>query len=349
MTRDGHHHAGTRPPPGARFVTGGSLFEEWATNVRIGTGPILYQHAFPFPEIGPGLVTLIGGPPGSGKTTICNQIGVEMLRFNPDLRILFCNCEMSPAALMDKTLARISGVDAEDVRHRRLGPEHDERIAAAMATIGQFVDRMGFLSAPFDIRNVAASADAMGADAIVLDYVQRFTIPADDSEARHRLNRVMDYLRQVASAGVAVLVISAVGRSRDRAGRSSYASEGLSLASFRDSSELEFGADDALILAPIDADDPETMRLSHFKARHGMQVTQDFVFDRRVQSFSLVTPVESAPHPSAAPPHRRSSLQSEIRLLWESSSAASDVPMDETNEQNSPPDPGPEPDAGFDV
>ena len=179
-----------------------------------------------------------------------------------------------------------------------------------------------------------ATADATGADVIVIDYIQRFTIPSDDSEARHRVNRMMDYLRRFASAGVAVVVISAVGRSRDRAGRSSYASEGLSLASFRESSELEFGADDALILAPVDVDDPEVVRLAHLKARHGMQVTQDLMFDRRVQSFSLIDPAPVAPSTPSVAPRRRTSLAAEIRLLWESSAPAADDASGEAGSQS---------------
>jgi replicative DNA helicase len=216
----------------------------------------------------------------------------------------------------------LSGIDAHDIRHRRLGEQHAERLQTATATIAEIIDRMAFLSAPFDIRNVAASADTVEADVLVIDYIQRFTIPTDDSEARHRLNRTMDYLRQFASAGVAVIVISAIGRSRDKAGRSSYASEGLSLASYRDSSELEFGADDAMILAPIDPDDPENLRLSHLKARHGMQVTQDLFFDRRVQSFTLLDPPQGALTASSSHPPRRGSLASEIRVLWETSEPA---------------------------
>ena len=333
MTRD-------RQPPfvssasGARFITGESLFAEWSDNVHSGSGPVLYRHAFPFPEIGPGLVTMIGGAPAAGKTTFSMQMGVEMVRFNPEIRLLICNCEMTPAALMDKTLSRLSGIDAHDVRHRRFGEEHADRLAAALATIETFVDRIAFMTAPFDIRNVAATADATGADVIVIDYIQRFTIPSDDSEARHRVNRMMDYLRRFASAGVAVVVISAVGRSRDRAGRSSYASEGLSLASFRESSELEFGADDALILAPVDVDDPEVVRLAHLKARHGMQVTQDLMFDRRVQSFSLIDPAPVAPPTPSVAPRRRTSLAAEIRLLWESSDPAADDASREAGSQS---------------
>lgn len=334
MTRDRN-----RPVPpsgsGGRFVTGESLFAEWFENVHSGRGPVLYKHAFPFPEIGPGLVTMIGGAPAAGKTTFSMQLGVEMVRFNPELRLLVCNCEMTPAALMDKTLSRLSGINADDVRHRRFGAEHADRLAAALATIEGFISRIAFMAAPFDIHNVAASADAVAADVIVIDYIQRFTIPSDDSESRHRVNRMMDYLRRFASAGVAVVVISAVGRTRDRWGRSSYASDGLSLASFRESSELEFGADDALILAPADPDTPDQVRLAHLKARHGMQVTQDFVFDRYVQSFSLIDPIAETHAGLAITPRRRTSLAAEIRLLWEASDPAPDKAADETEDDSS--------------
>jgi hypothetical protein len=55
----------------------------------------------------------------------------------------------------------------------------------------------------------------------------------------------MSYLRQFADADVAMLVVSAVSRAKDAKGRSSYSGEGLNLASFRESSEREFGCDDA--------------------------------------------------------------------------------------------------------
>lgn len=329
MTRDANP-SGSQGPQTGRFVAGADLFRAWSEDVRTGTGPVLYRHAFPYPEIGPGLVTLIGGAPASGKTTLCNQIGVEMLRFNPRVRILFCNCEMAPSALMDKTLARLAGLDAHDIRHRRIDEAHQERVATAMATIAEICDRMAFMTAPFDIRNVAASADAFGANVLVLDYIQRFTIPTSDAEARQRLNRVMDYLRQFAAAGVAVLAISAVGRGRDKQGRASYASDTLTLASFRDTSELEFGADDALILSAPDPEFPDRVRLAHLKARHGMQVSQELDFDRRVQSFSLCdAPVQGAASASSGgQPPRRSSLASEIRLLWESCDAGADEAQD---------------------
>ena len=97
--------------------------------------------------------------------------------------------------------------------------------------------------------------------------------------------QTMDYLRQFADAGVAIIVVAALARSKDAKGRSSY-TDGLSLASFRETSELEYGADDAFILAPADDAKSEgeassRVVLKHLKSRHGE--TRDIVltFDRQ--------------------------------------------------------------------
>jgi replicative DNA helicase len=62
----------------------------------------------------------------------------------------------------------------------------------------------------------------------------------------------------------------------------------MSLASYRDSGELEYGADDAFLLAPVDEADPNVVRLSHLKSRHGAQRTVDLHFDRAHQAFTLL-------------------------------------------------------------
>lgn len=318
------------PPFRARFTAGSELFTAWGEDLRSGKGPVLYRHAFPHPEVGPGLVTLIGGAPGGGKTAFTTMMGIEMLRFQPELRVLIANCEMSPEALLNRQLARLSGIDAEAVRHRRLGPEHETRLAIGLATLESVADRLAFLNAPFDLGNVAATADDFRADVVICDYIQRFTLPTEDHEARHRVNRIMDYLRQFAAAGKAVIVVSAVGRTRDKAGRSSYSGDGLSLASFRETSELEYGADDALIMAPVSTDGHDIVQLSHLKARHGRQVTQKFRFTRSVQSFELLGGAEPAqPHRDRQPTQAtraapRTSVVVELQRLWDATATATD-------------------------
>jgi replicative DNA helicase len=285
----------------AKFVTGEALFAGWRDNVLTGTGPVVFPHTLPVPEISPGHVTLLGGAPGAGKTALVMACVVEALRHTPTLRAIVANVEMSPAALLDRQLARLSGIEAEVIRHRRFAAEHADRLDAGLATVETFAERLAFLEPPFDLANVAHAADAHGATIVVLDYLQRIMPPGNVADTRLRVNATMDMLRQFAAAGCAVLALSAVGRSRDAQGRSTYAASAMSLASFRDSGELEYGADDAFLLSPVDDRDPSAVRLSHLKCRHGACRTIDLRFDRARQAFTLLdTPADARPAPASA-------------------------------------------------
>jgi replicative DNA helicase len=317
----------------AKFVTGEAVFTGWRDDVLTGTGPVVLPHTLPTPEISPGHVVLLGGAPGAGKTALVMQCVVEALRHTPTLKALVANVEMSPAALLDRQLARLSGVEGGVIRHRRFTAEHADRLDAGLATVESFVDRLAFLEPPFDLANVAHAADAHGADVIVLDYLQRIMPPGDVADPRLRANAVMDMLRLFAGQGCAVLALSAVGRSRDNAGRSTYAAGSMSLASFRDSGELEYGGDDCFLLAPVDDANPNVVRLSHLKCRHGAQRTVDLNFDRARQAFTLLddaVDARSAPAPArgkrgrkpkGATPHAEFSPE-QLAALWRSTPAA---------------------------
>lgn len=317
-----------RPTTTAKFVTGELVFAGWRDDVLTGKGPVVFPHTLPVPEISPGHVTLLGGAPGAGKTALVMQCVVEALRHTGTLKALVANVEMSPAALLDRQLARLSGIEAEVIRHRRFAAEHAERLDAGLATVESFADRLAFLEPPFDLANVAHAADAHGADVVVLDYLQRIMPPGDVADPRLRANAVMDMLRQFAAAGCAVLALSAVGRSRDNAGRSTYAASAMSLASFRDSGELEYGADNAFLLAPVDGTDRNVVRLSHLKCRHGAQRSVDLKFDRAHQAFTLLddaVDARPAPTPSRGKRGRkpqRATPDPALAALWESTPAA---------------------------
>jgi replicative DNA helicase len=166
---------------------------------------------------------------------------------------------------------------------------------------------------PSDLANVAATADAFDAGLLLLDYLQRIPPPGDHKDRRGAVDASMSYLRQFADAGVAVLVVAAVARGRDSKGRSSYG-EGLNLASYRESSELEFGADDAFQLEP-DKDDPAAATLRHLKSRHGEPRDLDLTFDRRLQRFTAL----------AAPPADPGKLRSALAAVWNRAAAAAEA------------------------
>ncbi len=273
------------------YIAATDALDRWRNEVLTGKAPVLYPLGagdLGRIEVGPGLVTLIGGAPGAGKTAFTMQCLVDALRLTPTLRGLVCNIEMSAGVLLDRQLARLSGVDLTTIRHRHIGPKHADRIEQGINTLETIADRLCFLRPPFDLGNIAAAADDFGATLLVLDYIQRIAPPGEHDNRRNSVDATMNHLRQFADADVAVVVVSAVSRAKDGKGRSSYAGEGLNLASFRESSELEFGADDAFILHP-DEDDAEgdLMKLRHLKSRHGECLDLSMRFDRRRQAFKV--------------------------------------------------------------
>lgn len=274
----------------SNYITATDALADWRGDLMSGKAPTLYPLGdgdLGRIEVGPGLVTLIGGAPGAGKTAFTMQVVFDALRLTPTLRALVCNIEMPPSILMDRQLARLSGVDLTAIRYRKIEPEHADGIGKGIAALEAVADRLAFLRPPFDLAAIASAGDDFGASLLVLDYIQRIAPPGEHDSRRSAIDATMGYLRQIADAGVAVIIVSAVARSKDSRGRSSYAGDGLNLASFRETSELEFGADDAFILHPDD-DDPENefVTLKHLKSRHGECRTLALRFDRRRQTFT---------------------------------------------------------------
>jgi replicative DNA helicase len=306
----------------ANFITAADAFDGWKENVLTGRPPTFYpigSGELGRIETGPGLVTLFGGAPGSGKTAFAMQAVTDALRLTPALRAMVCNVEMPPAVLLDRQLARLSGIDLGTIRYRRFSAGHGDRLDQAMNTLDALADRLAFLRAPFDLKNVAAAADAFNAGLILLDYLQRIPPPGEHGDKRAAVNATMDYLRQFADAGgYAVLVVAAVGRTKDNKGRSSYDADGLNLASFRESSELEFGADDAFMLAP-DPKNSARVTLKHLKARHTEARDLVLQFDRRCQRFDPI----ADPH-TWKPDEHRGKLQKTTRDLWGQTEPAAD-------------------------
>src|SRR6266849_6690528 len=93
------------------FVCAADALAGWRDDVLTGTPPVLYPVGtgeLARIEVGPGLVMLLGGAPGAGKTAFTMQAVVDALRLTPALRAVVCNVEMPPTVLLDRQLARLS-------------------------------------------------------------------------------------------------------------------------------------------------------------------------------------------------------------------------------------------------
>jgi replicative DNA helicase len=306
----------------ARYQSTADLLDDWRDDVLSGKPPTLFPVGsgdLARIEVGPGLVTLIGGEPGCGKTCLTMQWVLDALIATPTLKALVLNVEMSSASLLDHQLARLASIDLTLIRHRRLTAEHSEAIGQGLQALA---DRLAFVRPPFDLGNVAASADAFDAGLIVCDYIQRIKPPGEHDDRRGAVSETMDYLRRFADAGVAIIVVAALARGKDDRGRSSYR-DGLSLASFRETSELEYGADDAFILVPDDdasteGDSPSRVVLKHLKSRYGETKDIILAFDGKHQRFTPVEPSKPAPRAD------NGKLQVALRVLWGKTSPAHD-------------------------
>ena len=263
------------------FTTGADLIGTWIADVERGEPPARFAVPEPFAglDVRPGRLILFGGAPGGGKTAALLQVGIDLLRTNDTARLLVANVEMVPALLVDRIVARLAGVPLTAIADRTLTADQLGRVRSAVASLEPIAGRLAFLNAPFALEHVAAAGTAFGADVLVLDYIQRFTVGDGGKDQREQLETAATVLRGFCNIGAAVLVASAVARQKSQGG-SMYSD--LNLASFRGSSELEYGCDSAYLFAPGDGG---TISLTCEKNRYGPVVDIVTAFDPVTQTF----------------------------------------------------------------
>jgi replicative DNA helicase len=264
------------------YTTGADLFGSWFADMERGEPPVRFKLPEPFSalDVRPGRLILFGGAPGGGKTAAILQVGIDMLRMNDTARLLVANVEMVPALLVERVASRLAAVPLTAIADRTLTADQLGRVRAAVAALEPVTGRLAFLHAPFALEHVAAAGTAFGANVLALDYIQRFTVGDDGKDKREQLETAATVLRRFCDAGAAVLVASAVARQKGKGG-STYA--GLNLASFRGSSELEYGCDSAYLFAPGDG---ATITLTCEKNRYGAVADIVTAFDPATQTFT---------------------------------------------------------------
>ena len=134
---------------------------------------------------------------------------------------------MPPAVLLDRQLARLSGIDLTLIRHRRLGRSTPTGSTRPCSTLEPLAERLAFVRPPFDLANVAATADAFkaGSDGARLHP----THPAAGRprrQARAASTRRWITCGSSPTRGTAVIVVGGHRRTKDSKGRSSYYGDG---------------------------------------------------------------------------------------------------------------------------
>lgn len=240
-------------------------------------------------ELAPGQLLLLGAPPGTGKTALTMQLVLNAMAFGPTLRVLVANVEMSPASLMDRQLSRLSGVNLRVIRSRQFDAEQLAHVRQGIELLRAIKPRLRFVPRPFVLDKIGEHAEQHQPDDIVLDYVQRIRAKVGGDSRKAVVDEVMDRARFYADQGTAVIAVAAVGRQRSKNGKSGY--DDLNMVSFRESSELEYGADDAYILKR----QGRAVTMVHLKARNDQTCNIPLQFAGGIQSFE--PPSRFAPQP----------------------------------------------------
>lgn len=281
---------------GSRAHSLGSLLDSVRSDLFSGRRPPEYAVASePWGTFAlrPGDVIGLAAPPGHGKTALVTQCTVDALRLHPEARCLVVNIEMTPQKLIERQISRLSGVPFADIAARSMLAALGRPIDAAITTLASIGDRLFFMREPHDLESIALAIQDVQPTILVLDYIQRIDCCGGTLEARIRLNNVMREARIIASAGIAVFLVSAVGRTASKK-NGGYNSRELGMGSFRESSEIEYGVDDAFILADEEGSaenrtpGPRVMVLQHVKSRNHQRRDLRLEFDGAAQQFRLL-------------------------------------------------------------
>lgn len=276
------------------------LFDNYLDRLRKKEVLQRYQISGPLDrfEIGPGLLSILGAPPGGGKTTFASQLLFTILEENPDVSATVANAEMSFDSIARRELVRRTRVNDGNLREADLATSDWLQIDKAAESLRPLLERVSWLEAPYTFHRLTELRERKPG-LLLLDYLQKFA-PAGD--ARQGVNSVMAELRHLCLLGWGVLALSATSRTHSKGG-SSHDSSQLTMASFKESGEVEFNADAAYLLrdrGPID-ESAEWVRFASLecvKNRHGAQDKIELEYNRARMNFgSLPTFVPASQGP----------------------------------------------------
>lgn len=275
-----------------KSVCVGDVFDDYLTRLMNDDKPKRFVVGIgPFANVNlcPGRIITIGGLPGAGKTALSLQWVLDALIADPSLRAVVGNVECPMDLLLDRQIARISGVDASTIHGKEFADnraEIEERIQTAASRIREAVTRLYITEPPFTTEDIREDAVAFGAGAAVLDYIQQAAPDggylADDTS---NVRAVMRDLLVMKNNGLAVIALSSLRRSLPGAPSAKFA--------YRGSSDIEYDSDECYTLETDDrpnADGLQSSLLRHDKSRWGAKQDIAMWFDASVQCF---TPKES--------------------------------------------------------
>ena len=197
----------------------------------------------------PGDFIILGGYPSAGKSALALQCAAYWAKHK---RVGFYSLETGSDKLFDRMVAMLVGIPMQDIKQNRLKPDDWTRFATASTDIGnlqlELIPAAGMT--PTDIK---ATALARRHEIVIIDYLQLLQAPGN-SRYEQVTNVSLSLHTMAQSMGITVMALSQLAR----AGKGG---DGPTMASLRESGQIEQDADLILLLYLEKQDGPEGPRL----------------------------------------------------------------------------------------
>jgi replicative DNA helicase len=196
-----------------------------------------------------GRLSVLGGIPSSGKTSLTNNITDNICLSNHP--VLFFSHDDDRSDLRYRTYARFSGYDIEDFNQRKLSKSDIEAICnnssvnlinANKYVVQQLIKIEDWprLIEKIEKRNKRAPV-------IIIDYLRKLKTENNRMDERLRVDEILSSLTNLAKTyNIPILVISELARDSYKSGQR------LSMASFKESGSIEYEASWLGILAAVE-------------------------------------------------------------------------------------------------
>jgi replicative DNA helicase len=267
---------------------------KWLESFHQNEGPRLFDTGLEF-GLGPGVLVIVGAKPKVGKTTLVMQLLTNALFNEPDLRAMIVSIEMTGPDLVEKQTSQVSGTNARILRYHKelLTREDRAKITAAIDKLRPIHKRIFTLNQPRKIEDFVSVARKHKPDIVVLDYVQRIKSRLRPTlDERSSINLLVDESRLLCEGGCCVIAVSSLNRSGTRSGKHGDGYDRISLDSFRESGELEYGADECFGLRR--AKGSRRVYVEHLAARFRPEKDFELHVDDSLY-FHLIDPETGAP------------------------------------------------------
>lgn len=231
-----------------------------------------------------GDLILLGGYPSAGKTLLAVQFA---LCLSNTYRVGFFSLETSARKLTDRVMSHMSQIPLTKIKRRDLNDADWEAIAAASAELSKL--QFSIIEASgMSVHDIQAVSLNQRFDIIFVDYLQLINEKGKDRyETVTNISQRLHTFSQ--SSGVAVIALSQLSRPEKQTGKP----KPPTMASFRESGQIEQDADVAFILYPSDPDNNYSTRILKIaKNKEGEKAKIEFDFDGATQTMRVHEPTK---------------------------------------------------------